>query len=171
MTPEVTLEENFVPDHVALFDWMMAHVEWDRRIQARLTASFGRPYNYAGLEYPAVEMPEALARVCERIGASLGFTPDNCLVNYYPDGHSKMGYHADNVEELAGDTGVAIVSLGGARPLKFRLMGNHDVRYELTQAPGSLLYLPQQVNREWVHAIPRCAAAAPRISLTFRKLR
>ncbi|MHB2017540.1 MAG: alpha-ketoglutarate-dependent dioxygenase AlkB [Candidatus Xenobia bacterium] len=171
MQPDVLVEEGFVPDPDALLAWMMAHTEWDRRIQARLTASFGRPYNYAGLDYPPVTMPGPLAQLCDRLESRLGFRPDNCLANYYPDGHSKMGFHADNVEELADGTGVAIVSLGGERPLKFRLMGNPEVRYDLTQRPGSMLYMPQQVNRQWVHAILRRRHAEPRISLTFRQLR
>ncbi len=169
--PDVTLVAQFVPDHAELFQWMLQNTEWDRTMKARLTASFGRPYDYVGISYPEAPMPELLQTVCRRIEARLGFLPDNCLVNYYPDGDSKMGYHADSIAELADGTGVAIVSLGGERPLKFRGMGDPNRRYELTQPAGSLLYMPQDVHRHWVHAIPRVARAEPRISLTFRKLR
>ncbi|NDD29549.1 MAG: alpha-ketoglutarate-dependent dioxygenase AlkB [Proteobacteria bacterium] len=171
MKPDYTLIERFVDGPEALFDALVGGIDWDRRIAARLTASFGRPYDYAGLTYAACPMPVWLQRLCEGIELRLGFRPDNCLVNYYLDGASKMGYHADDITELADDTGVAIVSLGGVRPLKFRRIGDIEMRHELCQPAGSLLYLPQDVHRAWVHAIPRQKSAAPRISLTFRKLR
>lgn len=169
--PTVVLEENFVEDAAALFDWCVASVTWDRRMKARLTASFGVPYNYAGISYPAAPMPLRLQQVCELLQARLGILPNNCLLNYYLDGSSKMGFHADAIAELVADTGVAIVSLGASRPLRFRRMGDASVRYELTQPVGSLLYMGQDVHREWVHAIPRQRLAGPRISLTFRQLR
>ncbi|MFT5096791.1 MAG: alkylated DNA repair dioxygenase AlkB, partial [Psychrobacter okhotskensis] len=42
-----------------------------------------------------------------------GYLPNNCLVNYYLDGSSKMGFHSDDTSQLADGTGVAILSLGG----------------------------------------------------------
>ncbi|MBM3461921.1 MAG: alpha-ketoglutarate-dependent dioxygenase AlkB [Armatimonadetes bacterium] len=149
---------------------MLAHTAWDLRMKARLTASFGLPYDYAGISYPEAPMSEPLREVCRLLRKRLGFEPNNCLVNYYPDGRSKMGFHSDDITELADDTGVAIVSLGASRPLRFRLLGDPTIRWELTQPPGSMLYMPQEVHRRWAHAIPRRKYAEPRISLTFRKL-
>lgn len=168
--PDLLLVPDFVPDPSALFDRMVAGVDWDRRMKARLTASWGRPYDYAGIDYAARPMPAWLLDLCARIERGVGFLPDNCLANYYPDGNSKMGFHADSIAELAEGCGVAIVSLGAERPLRFRRMDDVNVRHSITQPAGSLLYMPQDVNREWVHAIPRQRVAGPRISLTFRKL-
>jgi hypothetical protein len=169
--PPVRLVPGFIADPGPLFDWVVQQTPWDHRIKARLTASFGRPYNYAGLDYPEAAMPEPLVHVCRRLEPEVGFQPDNCLLNFYPDGHSKMGYHADDVSELVPGTGVAIVSLGGARPMKFRGMGDPNRRHEIVLEAGSLLYMPPEVHQAWVHGILRCAHAEPRISLTFRRLR
>ena len=169
--PAVLLEESFVDAPYELFHWLLTHVDWDRRMKARLTASFGQPYDYAGISYVEAPMPELLQRICEQLRHRLGFLPTNCLINYYPDGNSKMGFHADDIAELEAGTGVAIVSLGGSRPLRFRRMGDASVRHEIIQPPGSMLYMSQDVHREWVHAIPRRGYAEPRISLTFRKLK
>jgi hypothetical protein len=182
--PEVVFEEGFLPlpgltdgpsapselDADSLFAWLRASVGWDERMKARLTASFGLPYDYAGISYAAAPMPAPLEAVCARLERRLGFRPNNCLINFYLDGRSKMGFHADDVAVLEGETGVAIISLGGVRPLKFRRIGDPSVRWEVRQTPGSLLYLPHSVHRAWVHAIPRVAFADPRISLTFRRL-
>lgn len=37
--------------------------------------------------------------------------------------------------------------------------------------PGSLVLLPEAMQDEWQHAIPREPGAGARISVTFRKLR
>ena len=169
--PQVLIEPGFVPDHEVLCRFLIDEVPWDTRMQARLTASYGLPYDYAGMSYEAQPMLAPLHELCGRIAARLGFEPNNCLLNYYMDGRSKMGFHADDITVLEGDTGVAIVSLGGVRPLRFRRQGDPTVRHELRQEPGSLLYMPQEVHRGWVHAIPRVPQAEPRISLTFRRLR
>jgi alkylated DNA repair dioxygenase AlkB len=171
LIPQVTLEDSFIDDADDLFAWMLAHTTWDTSMKARLTASFGKPYDYVGISYPEAPMPPRLQQICDKLHERLGFKPNNCLVNYYPDGNSKMGFHSDSISELEGDTGVAVITLGAARPLRFRLLGDNSVRHEIVQQPGSLLYLPQEVHATWAHAIPRRKHADPRISLTFRQLK
>lgn len=169
--PNILIEENFVEDPDRLFAWFLKQTTWDLRMKARLTASFGQPYDYAGISYPEAPMPVPLQQICERLHGRLGFRPNNCLVNYYPDGNSKMGFHADSIDELADRCGVAIIVLGAERPLRFRRIGDISVRFEVTQPKGSLLYMEQETNRDWVHAIPKQRYAEPRISLTFRRLK
>lgn len=168
--PDLDLIPGFVPDHQALFDLLLAEVSWDERLRARKTASFGFAYNYSGLTYPHVEMPAFLDAVCTLVEKepTLGFRPNNCLLNYYPDGKSTMGFHSDSSEELAEGTGIAIVSLGSEREIVFRHKEDreHKVRYPLP--PGSLLYMSKELQSSWLHAIPKSAQAGPRISLTFR---
>lgn len=172
LRPVLSYWEGFLDDPQGLFDHLVATVAWDHSMRARLTASYGRPYDYAGISYAEAPMLAALQEVIAAMKACLpGWAPNNCLLNYYLDGHSKMGYHADSIEELDGDTGVGIVTLGAPRPLRFRRQDDAEVRWEMLPAAGSLLYLPQQVHREWVHAILRQKQAGPRISLTFRQLK
>ncbi len=113
--PEITFIEHFIADADALFQTVVAQTTWDDRMQRRLTASFGAPYNYSNMTYSAVPMPEHLSNVCDLIQQKVGFRPDNCLINRYLDGSSTMGFHADSLEELVPQTGVAIISLGDTR--------------------------------------------------------
>ena len=167
-TPAVTFVPDFVPSHDDLFEHLLSSVVWDERLRARKTASFGVSYDYSGITYPQVEMPERLATLCGRIEAALGFHPNNCLLNFYPDGESSMGFHSDATEELAEGTGVAIVSLGSEREMTFRY--KQDRTHEVPRAliPGSLLYMSKEFQSLWLHAIPKLAGAGRRISLTFR---
>jgi alkylated DNA repair dioxygenase AlkB len=170
LTPDVTFIPDFVPDHQPLFDRLLAEVSWDERLGARKTASFGVPYDYSGMTYPQVEMPALLDALCVQIEKEplLGFRPNNCLLNYYPDGKSTMGFHSDSSEELAEGTGVAIVSLGGEREMLFRHKEDRSLKVPYPLAPGSLLYMSNELQASWMHAIPKAASAGPRISLTFR---
>ncbi|MBW3635716.1 MAG: alpha-ketoglutarate-dependent dioxygenase AlkB [Armatimonadetes bacterium] len=168
--PEVIFVERFVPDAHGLLRSILTQTKWDERLHARLTASFGAPYNYSNMTYPEVPMPSPLQEVCEAINGRLGFKPNNCLINNYVEGTSTMGFHADSIEELAPQTGVAIVSLGETRTLTFRRTQQREVRWECPLPQGSLLYMPPEVQLEWQHGVLKQAGAGQRLSLTFRAL-
>ena len=166
--PEIIFVPNFLPTHTELFEHLLSSIAWDERLRARRTASFGVSYNYSGITYPEVGMPESLQDICSQIESTVGFYPNNCLLNYYPDGQSSMGFHSDSTEELAPGTGVAIVSLGSEREMMFRYkeVRSHEVRHSLT--PGSLLYMSKAFQSLWLHSIPKSPGSGQRISLTFR---
>ena len=161
---------DFLGDHAAVFEWALRGVSWDERIQARKTASFGVPYDYAGLTYGAQPFPPALESVRAQVAQRIGEEVNNCLLNYYPDGRSRMGFHSDSEAGIVPGTGVAIVSLGIQRPLRFRVTARPDERIDYPLAPGSLLFMAPRVQTEWQHALPRSSRREPRISLTFRTI-
>ncbi|MFE1813452.1 alpha-ketoglutarate-dependent dioxygenase AlkB [Metapseudomonas otitidis] len=82
-----------------------------------------------------------------------------------------MGFHSDECEVLESGTGVAILSLGDSREIRFRSKADREHEVGWTLPSGSLLYMDQAIQAHWLHAIPRTEAAGPRISLTFRRLR
>lgn len=148
--PGVRVEDGFVPDAAALFGLLSEATAWDTRMRARRTASFGVPYNYSGITYPVAAVPVPVAAIMDRLAERVGWRPNNCLANYYPDGTSTMGFHADSTDELEPGTGVAVVEY----PLR----------------SGSLLYMTTEVQHGWKHAILRQPGAGGRIGLTFRRL-
>lgn len=169
-TPDIVYEPQFIQDHQSLYDRLSADIIWDGRMRARKTASFGAPYNYSGMTYPAMAMPPEIAAVRDAVAKRLSYEPDNCLVNFYENGRATMGFHYDAQDDLAPDTGVTIVSLGATRTLRFRRMDDAAVEFAQPMASGSLLYMAPAVQRSWKHGIPRETGAGPRISLTFRQL-
>jgi alkylated DNA repair dioxygenase AlkB len=170
VVPGVRVESGFAPDGDALFAHLGEATAWDTRMRARRTASFGVPYNYSGITYPLAPVPEPVAALMERLTGQLGWRPNNCLANYYPDGNSTMGFHADETDELEVGTGVAVVSVGAERVITFRSMDKVlTVEYPLPS--GSLLSMTAHVQAGWKHAILAQPGAGGRISLTFRRLR
>ena len=169
--PEVLIKDNFLAEHAALFDLLRQSILWDESMAVRKTASFGVPYNYAQLSYPAVPMHAALAPVVAKLSAQLGVEFNNCLLNYYESGENTMGFHADDTTGLQELTGVAIVSLGSARKITYRSKIIPTIRHAFNLAPGSLLYMDSVVQETWVHAIRKQRDVGPRISLTWRAFR
>ena len=171
LAPEVRITEDFLLEHAALFELLSKTICWDESMAVRKTASFGVPYNYAQLRYPAVPMHAALWPVVAKLSGQLGIEFNNCLLNFYESGENTMGFHADDTSGLQPHTGVAIVSLGSARKITYRSKLIPTVRHAFNLAPGSLLYMDLVVQETWVHAIRKQRDVGPRISLTWRAFR
>lgn len=167
----IRLLTDFLRDSHALYEHLATSVTWDTRIRARKAASFGLPYNYSGTEWPAMPFPDAIAPLLARVRAEVGFEPNNCLANFYPDGNSTMGFHSDSIAELEPDTGIVIVSLGAERTITFRRIDK--TVSESHQLPsGSLLRMCPEMQADWKHAILASpSATGGRISLTFRRMK
>lgn len=166
----MTYQENFIKKPTSLFEILRTEVEWDERMAARKTASFGQAYNYSQIQYPFQPFSQPLQEIVTSLSESLGFIPNNCLINYYLDGKSKMGFHSDQTDILSKGTGVAIVSLGATRTLRFRNIQNKEFLHDFPLTSGSLLYMSQEIQHGWQHAIPKSDTAEGRMSLTFRRL-
>lgn len=162
--------DKFIENSLELYHFLLKNVNWDESMTARKTASYGKAYNYSQIEYPNQEFIPELQNIITEINPIIGFKPNNCLINFYKDGSSKMGYHSDQIDILQKNTGVAIVSLGETRQLKFRNIINPEetINYEL--ATGSLFYMTQDIQKHWQHAIPKSTTENGRISLTFRNI-
>ncbi len=162
------IDDGFIIDQMALFNTLRDTIAWEGSMAARRTASFGVPYNYAQMTYPAVPMHAALMPVVDQLYQLLGVRFNNCLLNFYETGRSKMGFHADDTSNLQPGTGVAIVSLGFPRKLTYRTKADKTIQKAFTLQPGSMLYMGSDVQDKWVHAIKKQKDVGPRISLTWR---
>jgi alkylated DNA repair dioxygenase AlkB len=166
------LIENFISNPALLLQQLMADIVWDERMKNRKTASFGKAYNYSQMTYPEQPMLLALLSLIPRIKGILGFEPNNCLINYYPNGNSRMGWHADETESMQEGTGVVIISLGAERELHFRRIEDKNDRKLFSLKAGSLFYMNQEVQSLWQHSIPKATDLdQARLSLTFRALK
>ena len=167
--PDITITYDFLPEQETLFRALIGSVEWDQRMRARKTASFGVPYRDAGIDYDAEPFPDAIAELLDRVATQLGWDPNHCLLDYYPQRRSATGMHVEPVEHLDPDTGIAIVSLGAPRIMVFeRIDDGYMCGRELR--PGSLLVMDLPTQAVWRHGVPARPGVGPRISATFRKV-
>lgn len=167
----ITFIENFIENHDDLFESLKSNVIWDERMSARKTASFGKAYNYSQMSYPFQKFPPEIDEIIESIQEVLNFRPNNCLINYYLDGKSKMGFHSDQTDILVENTGVGILSIGETRVLRFRNIANKELKTDFELSAGSFIHMSDAVQTKWQHAIPKSDTEKGRMSLTFRKIK
>ena len=170
--PECRLVSTFLPPDRAgkLFADLVANVEWDTSMKARKTACYGETYDESGVDFEVRAMHPLLVPVCELIDEEVGFLPTNCLLNYYEDGKSTMGFHSDTTSNLEDGTGIVIVSLGAERSLTFRNKEDYDKRPSFLLPNGSLFYMTQRTQDFWTHAVKKATTDEARISITFRRI-
>ncbi|WP_299767258.1 alpha-ketoglutarate-dependent dioxygenase AlkB [uncultured Dokdonia sp.] len=167
----ITYIEHFIENPSGLFNLLQSTVIWDERMSARKTASFGKAYNYSQMEYVHQAFTPILNGITLDIEDVLHFKPNNCLMNYYMDGTSKMGFHSDQTDILEAGTGVGIISLGATRILRFRSIEDKNITKDFSLPSGSFIYMTNEVQAHWQHAIPTSDATEGRISMTFRKIK
>ncbi len=168
---KILFDQDFFEAPVELFDFLVENVKWDNSMRARKTARFGQPNigsEQAHLYEPFFPVMEELS---ERLVPVLGYKSNNCFLNYYENGNSKMGWHGDSTHFLEPETGIAILSVGDTRIFQIRrkAVPTESLNYVLN--PGSLIFSPISIQEEWQHAIPKVVSDKGRISLTFRKMK
>ncbi|CAM1352783.1 alpha-ketoglutarate-dependent dioxygenase AlkB [Tenacibaculum halocynthiae] len=163
--------ENYISNPSELFNKLKSNVNWDERMANRKTASFGKAYNYSQISYPFQKFSVELTSVIDLINKNLNFRPNNCLINYYLDGNSKMGFHSDQTDILYENTGIGILSIGETRVLRFRNINDKKLIEDFKLPSGSFIYMTNEIQKEWQHSIPKSDTNNGRMSLTFRKIK
>ena len=175
---ELEKETLFLPGFIAAPEELLASARrdatWDTSMDVREMANFGVPWTSTHLVFPRIEMPDYLMEICRRISSELGergFMPNNCLLNFYKNGQSTMGFHSDNVNEMIEGTGVVILSLGAVRELTFRRLDDKARRFRFSLEHGSLFFMSRELQHKWQHGVMGASRKiGARMSLTFRQV-
>jgi alkylated DNA repair dioxygenase AlkB len=88
-------------------------------------------------------------------------------VNLYRNGADSVAWHGDRVAREMHTAYVALISLGGVRPLRLRPHGGGP-SIEFSMRPGDLLVMGGTCQRTWQHSVPKVHSACARISIQFR---
>jgi len=155
-------------DHV--FAELVARTAWRRRRvvmydrlvdEPRLTWWWNQDDGSAALPLPVLgQMADVLAQRFDRRLDSVG-------LNFYRDGRDSVAWHGDRVRHTQVDPLVLIVSVGAPRPFLLRPRGGGPSQ-SLLLGQGDLLVMGGSIQHDWEHAVPKVAAAGPRISITYR---
>lgn len=168
----VDVRRTWLPDPDEVFDALVARVPWRaerRQMYDRLVDVPRLVYTYMiDQELPHPVLTEARDALSEHYAEELGepFRTAGCC--YYRDGRDSVAWHGDTIGRGSShDTMVAIVSVGDPRRLMLRPRGGGEsLSFELGH--GDLLVMGGSCQRTWEHAVPKVAAAGPRLSVQFR---
>jgi len=166
----IIFDPDFFDASENLFELLSTSIAWNESMRARKTASFGQPANDSE-EHPLDPFLPFMDDLSDRLESIIGFRSNNCFLNYYENGNSKMGWHGDSTHFLKENSGIAILSLGDARVFQLRRKTVPTELFNYVLTPGSLIYMPAAIQEEWQHAIPKVVSERGRISLTFRKMK
>lgn len=166
----ILFRSNFIQDSMSLFHVYRDTIAWNENMISRKTACYGAPYDYSEQVYDFQPMLPDMQRIALKIKDLVGWQPNNCLLNYYPNGKSKIGFHADTTVMLAPNTGIAIISLGAPRTFVFRKIEDKSCTTQYLLPSGSLMYMSIENQSHWQHGIRKENTDAGRISLTFRQM-
>ncbi|KAA2245103.1 alpha-ketoglutarate-dependent dioxygenase AlkB [Chitinophaga agrisoli] len=132
----------------------------------------GSAYAFSGKTYVPNPWTAALLAIKQQIEPVAGAAFNSVLLNLYRNGRDAMGWHADDEPELGRNPVIASVNFGASRRFMLRYKQNHQLKYELELAHGSLLIMKGTLQHYWQHQVPRTAKPlASRINLTFRMIK
>lgn len=152
-------------------DWKQKSIRMFGRMipEPRLTAWYGPPYTYSGVNMPGRPLPAPLQTMMDQLSAFTGFAFNSVLCNCYRHGLDAMGWHSDNEKEM-DPTCIASLSFGAARHIHFR---DHQKSGKIKLLmPDHSLLLMWNMQQHWQHALPKVKGLKEeRINLTFRRIR
>ena len=166
------------------FSMLFTEIKWKQEpikifgkeiLQPRLTAWYGdetKPYTYSGLTMQADHWTDVLLELKAVADEYSGVTSTSVLMNLYRDGKDGLGWHRDNEKMLGPAPVISSVSLGAVRTFQLRSYLDKKNLISLELAPGSIVIMKGDSQKEWEHRVPKTAKpVGPRINLTFRDVR
>ena len=173
----VDVARNWLPGADDVFATLVTAVPWRaerRAMYDRVVDVPRRVYTYMiGEDLPHPRLTAAREELSARYAAELGepFRTAGCC--YYRDGRDSVAWHGDTIGRgSTDDTMVAIVSVGDPRKLHLRPRDpeRREESFAVEMGHGDLVVMGGSCQRTWEHAVPKVAAAGPRISVQFRPL-
>lgn len=173
----VDIARNWLPEADDVFGTLVRDVPWraERRTMYDRVVDVPRlVHTYViGDELPHPALTAARDLLSAHYLGELGeaFRTAGCC--YYRNGGDSVAWHGDTIGRGAThDTMVAIVSVGDPRRLHLRPRDpeRRDEAFAVEMGHGDLVVMGGTCQRTWEHAVPKVAAAGPRISVQFRPL-
>jgi len=148
----------------------------------RYVKSYGKAYFFSGMQHEAEPIPACIRPLVEWANGTewakeRGWTFNQALVNWLPDGHHYVGEHADDERPLdVRDecTPVLGISWGAERMLRLRPMkGKEGTSVDLRLPSGTLYVMGGRTQRTHKHQVPKIGGkkglgTGPRVSVTLR---
>jgi hypothetical protein len=125
-------------------------------------ASVGWPH------YALYCAPDEILLLAAKLSAHTGKDINYLSVVLYEDCNDYMTHHQHR-EDKGYDAAVYIVSTGDIRPFELRAVYTGHIRSLLAE-PGSLITMSSEENDTHTHAVPKCKAKTPRISINCKSV-
>jgi alkylated DNA repair dioxygenase AlkB len=168
-------------DPTDLFIFLERNADWEQRYinfsgnavpEPRLTAWYSDySYTYSGIRLEPRPINPLLMALLKSMTYLTGCDFNGVLLNYYADGKSSIGMHADDEPEFGLNPVIASLSLGAERRFDFQRRDKSLPIVSVTLNHGSVLVMAGETQKNWKHGIAKTKEpVGPRINLTFRNI-
>ncbi|MCL8024155.1 alpha-ketoglutarate-dependent dioxygenase AlkB [Nocardioides bruguierae] len=171
----IDVRRSWLPEPDAVFAALVERVPWRaerRQMYDRVVDVPRLLHTYMiGEDLPHDVLTDAREALSAHYRDELGedFRTAGCC--YYRDGRDSVAWHGDTIGRgSTQDTMVAIVSVGDPRRLVLRPRNGGSDPVSVETGHGDLVVMGGSCQRTWEHAVPKAAAAGPRISVQYRPL-
>ena len=131
-----------------------------------------RAYDHSGLRFELYAYTPLLLELKALAEGLAGEVSNALLVQLYRDGEQWLDWHADDSPLVGTDPVIVSLSFGAARRFLLRPRSGEGERLELVLGSGDALVLRGDLQRTYVHKVPREPdVRAPRIHLGFGAIR
>lgn len=192
----VEYKENFLPPelHKGAMERLLKEVEFctdeesaimlaGRRVNVpRKQVGYGdvdTAYRFTGVNVEAKDWDEkktpTLHAIKEYVIKTLKYPVSYVLLNLYRNGSDYIGWHSDNEVDLDPKYPIISLTLGAARPFRFRHKVTGQV-YEDVLEDNSLVLMNPPCQKIYKHSLPKKdgknnGIKEPRLNLTFRVMK
>ncbi len=136
----------------------------------------GMTYRYSGKTRPANPWTPHILAIKTEVEKITNQKYNFALINYYPDGKSKLGWHSDDERDLVSGSIIASVSFGAKRDFQVRTKpskrgGKPGPIINIPLESGDLLTMEGDFQKEFKHSVPaRARVKNYRINITLRQV-
>jgi len=140
----------------------------------RYLKSYGRDYNFAGMNHIAEEIPNEFKKFMDIVnGLYENYIFNSLLVNWYENGNHYIGPHSDNTKQLVTDSPIVSISLGQTRIFRIRDKKTKEILKDIELKNKSIVVMCGKFQDELTHEIVKVNGdkgkkMGRRINLTFR---
>jgi alkylated DNA repair dioxygenase AlkB len=129
-----------------------------------------RDYTFSGITHKALPLPEEFKPYLE-FANSLGHGTFNiALINYYGHGGHYIGKHSDNEPVIIPNSPIVSISLGATRTFRIRNKSNNEIIHDIELKHGTYLVMGGEMQKRYLHEVPKVAKSDQRINITFRQM-
>lgn len=165
------------PFHLFDVDMLDKATHYSHHFQSsgRKAAYYGeQPYSYGKTHHSPNPFSENkyLEKILNYIDIVIpGIQYNSAMVHKYEDGEAFMPFHADNEEEIAGESLIITISLGETRFIEFKNSASGSiVRQKLCH--GDVFVMDKKSQSHYTHSIPpdHSGILSSRLSVTLRQI-
>lgn len=136
--------------------------------ESRATHYIGPSYTYSDITHDTNNTwPASLLKLKAKCESEFLCPLNSALVNRY-DKNQHIPFHQDDEECLQTHKTILSYSVGETRNISFKSVDTPSQQVQFKLKPNTLLIMGGEINKKWLHSVPKGNYKSQRFNITFR---